>query len=187
MNKNDNTDIDEKKLDKKEVLSSYSFDYDIEEEVKEFLMEITYKIHSTTHKFYTELGQMLSEAQEKLSNNKTGVFLKWAESLGIKKDNAYRYINRYKYIVAIRDNITVAKVESLPFSLSSEIAKENKLSFKMAMITADIDKKVIILTGINKFAIFGVILDTRAHTTPHTGMRLRIHTVMSGTNLREIH
>ena len=125
MNKNDNTDIDEKKLDKKEVLSSYSFDYDIEEEVKEFLMEITYKIHSTTHKFYTELGQMLSEAQEKLSNNKTGVFLKWAESLGIKKDNAYRYINRYRYIVAIRDNITVAKVESLPFSLSSEIAKEN--------------------------------------------------------------
>ena len=50
-----------------------------------------------------------------------------------------------------------------------------------------VDKKVIILTGINKFAIFGVILDTRAHTTPHTGMRLRIHTVMSGTNLREIH
>ena len=37
MNKNDNTDIDEKKLDKKEVLSSYSFDYDIEEEVKEFV------------------------------------------------------------------------------------------------------------------------------------------------------
>ena len=27
MNKNDNTDIDEKKLDKREVLSSYSFDW----------------------------------------------------------------------------------------------------------------------------------------------------------------
>ena len=42
MNKNYNTDIDEKKLDKKEVLSSYSFDYDIEEEVKEFLMEMAF-------------------------------------------------------------------------------------------------------------------------------------------------
>jgi hypothetical protein len=125
MNKADNENANEKKMNREEVLANYSFDYEIEEEVKEFLKDVTYKIHSTTHKFYTELGQMLSEAQEKLSNNKSGVFIKWAESLGIKKDNAYRYINRYKYIVAIRDNITVAKVESLPFSLSSEIAKES--------------------------------------------------------------
>lgn len=125
LNKHDNTEVAEKKLNRDEVLANYSFDYDVDDELKEYLKDITYKIHGVTQKFYTELGKMLFEAQEKLSNNKTGVFIKWSESLGIKKDNAYRYINRYKYIVAIRDNITVAKVESLPFSLSSEIAKES--------------------------------------------------------------
>jgi len=125
LNKHENTEVTENKLNKDEVLANYSFDYDVDEDIREFLKDVTYKIHSTTQKFYTELGKMLSEAQEKLSNNKTGVFIKWAESLGIKKDNAYRYINRYKYIVAIRDNITVAKVESLPFSLSSEMAKDS--------------------------------------------------------------
>lgn len=125
LNRHENTEVAEKKLNRDEVLANYSFDYDVDDELKEYLKDITYKIHGVTQKFYTELGKMLSDAQEKLSNNKTGVFLKWAESLGIKKDNAYRYINRYKYIVAIRDNITVAKVESLPFSLSSEIAKES--------------------------------------------------------------
>ncbi len=125
LNKHENTEITEKKLDREEVLANYSFDYDVDEDTREFLKDVTYKIHSTTHRFYTELGKMLCDAQEKLSNNKSGIFIKWAESLGIKKDNAYRYINRYKYIVAIRDNITVAKVESLPFSLSSEIAKES--------------------------------------------------------------
>lgn len=121
-NKDNSLDIN---LNKAEVLANYNFDYDIDEELKEYLKETTYRIHGVTQKFYTELGRMLFEAQEKLSNNKSGIFIKWTESLGIKKDNAYRYINRYKYIIAIRDNITVAKIESLPFSLSSEIAKES--------------------------------------------------------------
>lgn len=125
LNRHENTEVTENKLNRDEVLANYSFDYDVDDELKEYLKDVTYKIHGVTQKFYTELGKMLSEAQEKLSNNKTGVFIKWAESLGIKKDNAYRYINRYKYIVAIRDNITVAKVESLPFSLSSEMAKDS--------------------------------------------------------------
>ncbi len=125
LNRHENTEVTQKKLNRDEVLANYSFDYDVDDELKEYLKDITYKIHGVTQKFYTELGKMLLEAQEKLSNNKTGVFIKWAESLGIKKDNAYRYINRYKYIVAIRDNITVAKVESLPFSLSYEIAKDS--------------------------------------------------------------
>ena len=125
LNRHENTEVTENKLNRDEVLANYSFDYDVDDELKEYLKDVTYKIHGVTQKFYTELGKMLLEAQEKLSNNKTGVFIKWAESLGIKKDNAYRYINRYKYIVAIRDNITVAKVESLPFSLSYEIAKDS--------------------------------------------------------------
>ena len=125
LNRHENTEVTENKLNRDEVLANYSFDYDVDDELKEYLKDVTYKIHGVTQKFYTELGKIFSEAQEKLSNNKTGVFIKWAESLGIKKDNAYRYVNRYKYIVAIRDNITVAKVESLPFSLSSEMAKDS--------------------------------------------------------------
>lgn len=114
----------ELQLNKEEVLAKYNFDYEIDSETQEYLKDVTYKIHTLSNKFYTELGRMLYEANEKLSNNKSGVFIKWADSLGIKKDNAYRYITRYKYIVANRDNINVEQFESLPFSLSVEVAKE---------------------------------------------------------------
>lgn len=124
MNKNEGSIINQKK-DKEIILKNYNFDYDIDEETREFLKETTFKLHNVTHKFYTDIGKMLFEAQEKLANNKNGVFTMWCENIGIKKNNAYRYINRYKYIVAIRNDMIVEKVEALPFSLSTEIAKES--------------------------------------------------------------
>lgn len=124
LNKHENKQIVETNLNKDEVLAKYNFDYEIDTETQEYLKDVTYKIHILSNNFYTEIGKMLYEANEKLSNNKSGIFIKWADSLGIKKDNAYRYITRYKYIVANRDNINVEQFESLPFSLSVEVAKE---------------------------------------------------------------
>ncbi len=43
-----------------------------------------------------ELGKVLSETQEILSNNKNGAFRAWFENLGLKKDFVYREIQRYE-------------------------------------------------------------------------------------------
>lgn len=117
---------DEEILNKEEVLANYNFNYDdVDDETIDYLKDITYKIHSTTHKFYTNLGKMLSETQERLANNKTGVFRKWFESIGLNKTFVYDNIARYNYIVRLPDNIKAEKVESLPVTLSYEIAKDS--------------------------------------------------------------
>ena len=126
---NKNKDLinkEENLLNREEVLANYNFNYDdIDEETIDYLKDITYKIHSTTHKFYTNLGKMLVETQEKLANNKTGVFRKWFESIGLNKTFVYDNIARYNYIVRLTDNIKIEKVESLPVTLTYEIAKDS--------------------------------------------------------------
>ena len=117
---------DEEILNKEEVLANYNFNYDdVDDETIDYLKDVTYKIHSTTHKFYTNLGKMLLETQEKLANNKTGVFRKWFESIGLNKTFVYDNIARYNYIVRQTDNIKIEKVESLPVTLTYEIAKDS--------------------------------------------------------------
>lgn len=126
---NKNKDLinkEENLLNREEVLANYNFNFDdIDEETIDYLKDITYKIHSTTHKFYTNLGKMLVETQEKLANNKTGVFRKWFESIGLNKTFVYDNIARYNYIVRQTDNIKIEKVESLPVTLTYEIAKDS--------------------------------------------------------------
>mgnify|MGYP003514936335 CR=1 FL=1 len=97
--------ISEEILDKSEILSHYTFDFEIDSETLDYLKDITYELHKETKNFYTKMGKLLSETQEKLSNNKTGVFKKWFESIGLKKDFVYDNISRYKYIVGLSDNI----------------------------------------------------------------------------------
>ena len=116
--------VDESILDRTEVLSKYEFNYEIEEETLEFLKEQTYQIHLTSNTFYTKLGKIFLETQDKLANNKNGVFRKWFENIGFKKDFVYDNITRYKYIVGISDN-KKGEIESLPVSLTYEISKES--------------------------------------------------------------
>ncbi len=117
--------VKEEILDKESVLANYSFDYDADEEVINYLKDVTFELHKETHNYYTKIGKLLSEAQEKLANNKSGIFRKWFESIGLKKDFVYDNIGRYKYIVGLSDNIKVEKVESLPVTLTYEISKES--------------------------------------------------------------
>lgn len=112
-------------LDKETVLANYKFDYEIEEEIIEYLKDVTFELHNETHNYYSKIGKLLSEAQEKLANNKSGVFRKWFESIGLNKTFVYDNIARYNYIVRLTDNIKTEKVESLPVSLSYEISKES--------------------------------------------------------------
>lgn len=126
-NLNNKTDVAIKEdiLDKDAVLSNYNFDYEIEDDVIEYLKDVTFELHKETHNYYSKIGKLLSEAQEKLANNKTGIFRKWFENIGLNKTFVYDNIARYNYIVRLTDNIKTEKVESLPVSLSYEISKES--------------------------------------------------------------
>lgn len=112
-------------ITKEEILKNYDFNFDVDSETLEFLKEQTIKVHKKGNTFYTELGKIFKETQEKLANNKTGVFRKWFESIGLNKTFVYDNIARYNYIVRQTDNIKIEKVESLPVTLTYEIAKDS--------------------------------------------------------------
>ena len=121
--------IDETNKEKEEVISEenkeivlahYDFNYDIDDNLVGFLKEQTLKLQGTMSKAYTELGKILLETQEKLSNNKNGVFEKWFVQLGFSKRTVYNLVNRANYIVQNLHNKNL--VEALPLTLSYEIS-----------------------------------------------------------------
>ncbi len=106
------------------ILENDRFDYnEVEKEVADYLIEKELSIKNVVSRAYTEIGEILSEAQEKLSNHSGGIFEKWYESLGFKKDKVYRLISRYKLVLANCENRIL--IENLPLSLSYEISKES--------------------------------------------------------------
>lgn len=101
------------------ILSHFNFEFEMEANELDFLKNQTIKLQSTTSKAYTEIGKILSETRERLSNNKTGIFEKWFTELGFSKRTVYNLINRSNYIVQNLHNIIF--IESLPITLSYEL------------------------------------------------------------------
>ena len=87
------------------IFSHFNFEFEMEENELDFLKNQTIKLQSTTSKAYTEIGKILSETRERLSNNKTGIFEKWFTELGFSKRTVYNLINRSNYIVQNLHNI----------------------------------------------------------------------------------
>lgn len=70
------------------------FDYSmLDADTADFLHKATTKIANS----YADIGAVLAEAQERLANNKNGVFEKWCTSLGMPKRTAYRFIQIHEY------------------------------------------------------------------------------------------
>lgn len=106
------------------IIENENFDYsEIDLEIAQYLKQKEYDIKNIFSKAYTEIGEILSEAQERLANHHGGIFETWYESLGFKKDKVYRLIARYKLVLANCENR--ALVENLPLSLSYELAKNS--------------------------------------------------------------
>lgn len=98
------------------------FNYsEVDKPTADFLKNKEMTMRNIMTKAYTELGKELKDAQERLSNQRNGIFEEWYMSLGFKKSQVNRIINRYNFIVSNWDNKEV--VESLPISLSYEISK----------------------------------------------------------------
>ena len=115
----DSIEKTEEIVNKDLILGHFNFEFEIEENEINFLKNQTIKLHDTMSKAYTEIGKILNETREKLSNNKTGVFEKWFVQLGFSKRTVYNLINRSNYIVQNLHNINF--IESLPISLSYEL------------------------------------------------------------------
>lgn len=110
---------EELKIDKEKVLAQVDFSFEIEKDTMDYLKNQTIKLHKTMTKAYGELGEIFSETQEKLANNKNGVFEKWFTALGYAKRTVYNLINKHDYIVQNLNNKKIVK--SLPLTLSYEI------------------------------------------------------------------
>lgn len=108
------------------VIENTDFNYnELEKDLAEFLKGQELQIKDAISKTYTEIGEILLNAQEKLSHHHKGIFESWYESLGFKKDKVYRLISRYKLVLANCENRKI--IENLPLSLSYEISKESCL------------------------------------------------------------
>ena len=146
----DNIDKTEENVSSDLILSHFNFEFEMEENELDFLKNQTIKLQSTTSKAYTEIGKILSETRERLSNNKTGIFEKWFTELGFSKRTVYNLINRSNYIVQNLHNINF--IESLPISLSYELTnpmcleelREKILSGEIKKIQDFFEKKKIL-------------------------------------------
>jgi hypothetical protein len=85
------------------------FDYStVDAETAGFLQEKAQKITEIRIKSVVAIGKELKEAQDKLSNNKTGTFGAWSQSIGLSRQTVQNYIQGYDYIVKNFDNIEAA-------------------------------------------------------------------------------
>jgi hypothetical protein len=102
------------------------FNYEIlDNETIDYLKIKEKEMQKIMTKTYTEMGKVLSEAQEKLSKSGYGCFLEWTKSLGLKKDKVYSLLNRYNLILSFGNSEKRNLVENIPLSLSYEISKKN--------------------------------------------------------------
>jgi hypothetical protein len=117
-----------------ETANITTFDYStVDEETAGFLQEKANKITEIRIKSVIALGKEFKEAQDKLSNNKTGTFGAWSQSLGFSRQTVQNYVQAYDYIVKNFDNIESADniQPSLLFAASKPSAPK-ELSEKVA-------------------------------------------------------
>lgn len=106
-------------------IKTNNFDYSVlDSSTAEYLKDRENSMSKTLENAAEKLGEDLYKAQQKLANNKSGVFEEWYTSLGFKRDKVYDFINKHKYIIGISDNIShLETFQQLGSSLQSEMSK----------------------------------------------------------------
>lgn len=109
-----------------DIKNHITFSFEADEETINYLKSQTVKLNNSMSQAYTEVGKIFSDTQKELSNNKNGVFYSWFQELGFNKNQVYRWINRYEFILS--QNETVKNlIENLPVTLTYEISNPNCL------------------------------------------------------------
>lgn len=114
-------------LDENYIFSNMNLFNDLFSELEdseiEMLKKESIKYFTIFSKNYTQIGEILSNVQVALKENK-GAFLVWAEKvLGMKRQSVYNYINRYEFISSNKKYSNI--LESLPLTTILEIASLN--------------------------------------------------------------
>lgn len=103
---------------------STNFDYSIvDETTAQFLKLKEQELQSIVLNSSIQLGEKLIEAQEKLASFKTGTFEKWFNSIGLKKQTVYNYINQAKFVHQMDEYKQIEMFQELPTTLKTEISK----------------------------------------------------------------
>lgn len=103
---------------------STNFDYSIvDDTTAKFLKLKEQELQSIVLNSSIQLGEKLIEAQEKLACFKTGTFEKWFNSIGLKKQTVYNYINQAKFVHQMDEYKQIEMFQELPTTLKTEISK----------------------------------------------------------------
>lgn len=125
----------------KELSTEFKYDL-VDQSTAEFLRQKEVNMREIVGKAYTELGRELKEAQDILAKNGYGCFQDWVESIGFRRQTAYKLIQRHNLIVHNVDERNL--LEDLPVSLTYEIAKpssestESKKQAKEAVLNGEV-------------------------------------------------
>lgn len=103
---------------------STNFDYSIvDETIAQFLKVKEQELQSIVLNSSIQLGEALIEAQEKLAKYGEGTFVKWFESIGLKRQSVYNYINQCKFFHQMEKVEQIEMFQELPTTLKTEISK----------------------------------------------------------------
>ncbi|MGF3182267.1 hypothetical protein ACQV2W_00695 [Facklamia sp. P12934] len=112
-----------------EIKRECEFDYSlVSDYIVESLKSKANQLNGIYFRYTNEVGKVLFEAQQELADyNNGGVFAQWVESMGIKRQRAYEYINIYKYAVRITDNEKLEIFNTQPKSIKNEMSKPSAI------------------------------------------------------------
>ena len=114
-------------LDEQSYKSNFDFEeFNIVEKDKLDLLSLEEKIKSSQMTFVKstlEIGNILSQAQEKLKNYGTGSFMKWYENLGFNKDNVSYFLKRFELFLVYPEKREY--IAEMPVRLVKELTKKD--------------------------------------------------------------
>ena len=103
---------------------STNFDYSIvDNTTAQFLKVKEQELQSIVLNSSIQLGETLIEAQDKLAKYGEGTFVKWFESIGLKRQSVYNYINQCKFFHQMEKVEQIEMFQELPTTLKTEISK----------------------------------------------------------------
>lgn len=103
---------------------SAKFDYSIvDDTIAQFLKVKEQELQSIVLNSSIQLGETLIEAQDKLAKYGEGTFVKWFESIGLKRQSVYNYINQCKFFHQMEKVEQIEMFQELPTTLKTEISK----------------------------------------------------------------
>lgn len=114
-------------LEEQNYKSNFNFtEFNIVDKDKSELLVLEEKIKSNQMTFVKstlEIGNILSQAQDKLKSYGTGSFMKWYENIGFNKDNVSYFLKRYELSIIYPEKKEY--IAEMPIRLVKELTKKD--------------------------------------------------------------